>query len=78
MRSFVIRLAITALGLWAADAVVAGFRIDGAANLVIAALLLGITDTACKYLVPELGAFFIFAAIIGLLLWRPHGLAGRE
>jgi branched-chain amino acid transport system permease protein len=43
----------------------------------LAALLLGITDTAFKYLVPELGAFFIYAAIIGLLLWRPNGLAGR-
>jgi branched-chain amino acid transport system permease protein len=42
-----------------------------------AALLLGISDTACKYLVPELGAFFIFAAIIVILLWRPMGLFGR-
>jgi branched-chain amino acid transport system permease protein len=43
----------------------------------VAALLLGIGDTACKYLVPELGAFFIYLAIIGLLLWRPAGLFGR-
>jgi branched-chain amino acid transport system permease protein len=43
----------------------------------VAALLLGISDTACKYLVPELGAFFIFAAMMGLLLWRPAGLFGR-
>ena len=43
----------------------------------VAALLLGISDTACKYLVPELGAFFIFLAMIGLLLWRPAGLFGR-
>ena len=42
-----------------------------------AALLLGISDTACKYLVPELGAFFIFAAILLILLWRPQGLFGR-
>ena len=42
-----------------------------------AALLLGISDTACKYLVPELGAFFIYAAVIGILLWRPMGLLGR-
>jgi branched-chain amino acid transport system permease protein len=42
-----------------------------------AALLLGISDTACKYLVPELGAFFIFVAIILILLWRPMGLFGR-
>ncbi len=43
----------------------------------VAALLLGFGDTACKYLVPELGAFFVFVAMIGLLLWRPAGLFGR-
>jgi branched-chain amino acid transport system permease protein len=42
-----------------------------------AALLLGVSDTACKYLVPELGAFFIFVATLGVLLWRPQGLFGR-
>ncbi len=43
----------------------------------VAALLLGISDTACKYLVPEFGAFFIFVAMIAVLLWRPAGLFGR-
>lgn len=43
----------------------------------VAALLLGIGDTACKYLVPELGAFFVYAAMIGLLLRWPNGLFGR-
>ncbi len=43
----------------------------------VAALLLGIGDTACKYLVPEFGAFFIYIAMIGLLVWRPAGLFGR-
>jgi branched-chain amino acid transport system permease protein len=42
-----------------------------------AALLLGISDTACKYLLPELGAFFIYVATLALLLWRPQGLFGR-
>ena len=44
----------------------------------VAALLIGITDTACKYWLPEFGAFFIYAATIGLLLWRPAGLFGRR
>lgn len=44
----------------------------------IAALLLGVSDTACKYLIPEFGAFFIFAAMIALLLWRPRGLYGTK
>ncbi len=43
----------------------------------VAAILLGVGDTACKYLVPEFGAFFIFITMIGLLLWRPNGLFGR-
>lgn len=43
----------------------------------IAALVLGVADTACKYYVPEFGAFFIFAAMIAILLWRPNGLFGR-
>ena len=43
----------------------------------VAALLLGVSDTACKYLLPEIGAFFIYAAVFGLLLWRPTGLFGR-
>jgi branched-chain amino acid transport system permease protein len=42
-----------------------------------AALLLGITDTASKYLAPEFGAFFIYALTLAVLLWRPNGLFGR-
>jgi branched-chain amino acid transport system permease protein len=44
----------------------------------VAALLIGFTDTACKYWLPEFGAFFIYAATIGLLLWRPMGLFGKR
>jgi branched-chain amino acid transport system permease protein len=43
----------------------------------VAALLIGLADTACKYWVPEFGAFFIFVATIVVLLWRPAGLHGR-
>src|SRR5690349_2873643 len=42
-----------------------------------AALLLGISDTASKYLAPEFGAFFIYALTLAVLLWRPSGLFGR-
>ena len=42
-----------------------------------AALLLGVADTASKYLVPEFGAFFIYALTLAVLLWRPRGLFGR-
>ena len=41
-----------------------------------AALLIGIADTACKYWLPQFGAFFIYVATIAVLLWRPQGLFG--
>ena len=44
----------------------------------VAALLIGVADTACKYWVPQFGAFFIYVATIGILLWRPTGLFGRS
>jgi branched-chain amino acid transport system permease protein len=43
----------------------------------VAALLLGIADTGFKYLLPEFGAFFIYALTMAVLLWRPRGLFGR-
>jgi branched-chain amino acid transport system permease protein len=42
----------------------------------VAALLIGVADTACKYWIPAFGAFLIYAATIGVLLWRPQGLFG--
>jgi branched-chain amino acid transport system permease protein len=42
-----------------------------------AALLLGVADTGFKYLLPQYGAFFIYALTMVVLLWRPHGLFGR-
>jgi branched-chain amino acid transport system permease protein len=44
----------------------------------LGALLIGVGDTACKYWVPQFGAFFIFAATMAVLLWRPQGLLGRK
>jgi len=43
----------------------------------VAALLLGIADTGFKYLLPQFGAFFIYALTMAVLLWRPRGLFGR-
>jgi branched-chain amino acid transport system permease protein len=39
-----------------------------------AAILLGISDAAGKYYVPQLGAFLIYLVMVGLLMWRPAGL----
>ena len=43
----------------------------------LAALLLGIGDSACKILAPEFGGIFIYVALFILLLIRPNGLFGR-
>jgi branched-chain amino acid transport system permease protein len=42
-----------------------------------AALFLGVADTGFKYLLPEFGAFFIYALTMGVLLLRPRGLFGQ-
>jgi branched-chain amino acid transport system permease protein len=42
-----------------------------------ASILLGVADTGFKYLLPEFGAFFIYALTLVVLLWRPHGLFGQ-
>jgi len=43
-----------------------------------AAVVLGVLDTAGKYLWPHGGGFFIYAATVALLLLKPAGLFGRE
>jgi branched-chain amino acid transport system permease protein len=54
--------------------------IGGLGNLrgpFVGALIIGIGDTACKYWVPQFGAFFVYVATIAILLWKPRGLFGR-
>jgi putative membrane protein len=48
MRGFLFRLIITALGLWAASAVVHGVTFDRWQTLIIAALLLGIVNAVIR------------------------------
>jgi branched-chain amino acid transport system permease protein len=43
----------------------------------LAALVVGLADTALKYFVPELGAFFIYALTMAILLRYPNGIFGR-
>ena len=45
---------------------------------LLAAMVLGIADTAGKYYLPEVGAFIIYAAMVALLLAFPQGLLGRR
>lgn len=78
MPGFLIRLGITALGLWIASQLVPGFRIDGMGTLLIAALLLGVVNAVVRPLlvlftlpltVLTLGLFLLVvnAATIGLV-----------
>jgi len=45
---------------------------------LIAALVLGIFDTAGKYLLADAGGFFIYAITVLVLLVKPAGFYGRE
>ena len=56
--------------------VVAVGGLGSIAGSFAAALVLGVSDMAGKYYVPELGAFLIYLVMITLLMWRPAGLFG--
>jgi branched-chain amino acid transport system permease protein len=43
-----------------------------------AACLIGVSDIAGKYYVPQLGAFLIYLVMVAILMWRPAGLFGRR
>lgn len=43
----------------------------------LAAVLLGFGDSACKILMPEYGAFFIYVVVFIVLLVRPKGLFSK-
>jgi branched-chain amino acid transport system permease protein len=43
-----------------------------------AACLIGVSDIAGKYYVPQLGAFLIYLVMIVVLMWRPAGLFGKR
>jgi branched-chain amino acid transport system permease protein len=40
----------------------------------VAAIALGIIDTTGKFLIPQVASFLLYAAVVVLLLWRPHGI----
>jgi branched-chain amino acid transport system permease protein len=43
-----------------------------------AALIIGISDTACRYFLPEAGSIFIFVFVFVVLIWRPNGIMARR
>jgi branched-chain amino acid transport system permease protein len=58
--------------------VVAVGGLGSIAGSLIAAALIGISDVAGKYYVPETGAFLIYLVMIVVLMWRPAGLFARR
>ena len=78
MVGFLVRLAISALGLWLAHRIVPGIEIQGTGTLIAAALLLGIVNALVRPLVLvltlpitvlTLGLFLLVvnAAMLGLV-----------
>lgn len=65
---FVLRMLITALGLWLAASLVPGIAIEGTATLVLAALLLGVVNAFVRPVAVFL-TLPITIVTLGLFLW---------
>jgi putative membrane protein len=68
MSGFLIRLLISALGLWLAQALIPGVEIRGTGTLLVAALLLGFVNAFVRPLVILL-TLPITVLTLGLFLW---------
>ena len=86
MTGFLLRLAISALALWAASALVPGVRIEGTGTLVAAAFLLGVVNAVVRPVavlltlpitVVTLGLFLLVvnAAMLGLVAAMLRGFS---
>lgn len=86
MTGFLLRLLISALGLWLASAVVPGVYVAGVGTLLIAALLLGVVNAIVRPVlviltlpitIVTLGLFLfvVNAAMLGLVAWLLPGFA---
>jgi len=84
VRGFLLRMAISALGLWLAQAIVVGVELDGSGTLIAAALLLGVANAVVRPVVVfltlpitlvTLGLFLLVinAAMLGLVAWLLQG-----
>jgi putative membrane protein len=84
MRGFLLRWAISALGLWLADQLLDGISFDSFQTLAAAALLLGIVNAIVRplavlltfpFTLVTLGLFLLVinAAMLGLVAWLLDG-----
>lgn len=86
MAGFLLRLLISALGLWLASEIVSGLHVAGPGTLIIAALLLGVVNALVRPILilltlpitlVTLGLFLLVinAALLGLVAWLLPGFA---
>jgi putative membrane protein len=84
MRGFLLRLLITALGLWVADRLLPGIAITGAGALIVSALLLGVVNAVIRPIililtlpltVLTLGLFILIVngISLGIVAWLVPG-----
>src|SRR2546426_10609969 len=84
MRGFLVRLLITALGLWVADQLLPGIAITGTGTLIVSALLLGFVNALIRPVIfiltlpltiLTLGLFILIVngISVGLVAWLVPG-----
>ncbi len=84
MMGFLLRTAISALGLWVASEILDGLKFESTSKLIVAALLLGIVNAVVRPLafiltlpltVLTLGLFLLVlnAAMVALVAWVVPG-----
>jgi putative membrane protein len=84
MVGFLLRAAITALGLWVANELLSGMTFDAPSKLVLAAVVLGVVNAVVRPLafvltlpitVVTLGLFLLVlnAGMVGLVAWLVPG-----
>lgn len=84
MAGFLLRAAITALGLWVASEIFQGLHFASPAKLIVAAVMLGVVNAFVRPLafiltlpltVLSLGLFLLVlnAAMVGLVAWMVPG-----
>jgi putative membrane protein len=84
MRGFLVRLLITALGLWVADQLLPGIAFTGTGALIVSALLLGVVNAVIRPIililtlpltVLTLGLFILIVngISLGLVAWLVPG-----
>jgi putative membrane protein len=73
MTGFLVRLAISAFGLWVASRLVSGMHFDGPGSLIVAAFLLGLVNAVVRPLVILL-TLPLTIVTLGLFLLVVNGL----